>query len=149
MARLAKWIRLATLVCSAALFTCGTQTAVASSGVPKADYAKANHERCLEDNSVMVRKHPDYLKHQRDETMHHGIRTSKYSLKKCMDCHAEKDATGKSTGKTDCDTCHAYAAVKLDCWDCHAKKNVTPRQGKPLQSQPSPMMSSVQAEGAK
>ena len=32
--------------------------------------------------------HMDMLKHQRDLTMHEGIRTTKHSLKECIECHA-------------------------------------------------------------
>lgn len=149
MARLAKWFRIATLVGAASVLIGSANTAVAGSGTPEPVFAKANHEKCVEDNATMIRHHPDYLKHQRDETMYKGIRTTKYSLKKCMECHAEHDSQKIATGKTDCDSCHAYAAVKLDCWDCHAKKNTQPRPGMPLKTKGSPLMSSVQPEGAK
>ena len=36
----------------------------------------------------MRRNHMDDLKHQRNDTMRKGIRTTKYSLQKCVDCHA-------------------------------------------------------------
>jgi len=63
------------------------------------------------------------LKHQRDETMHKGIRTKTYSLKNCINCHVTKDDAGKpvkvSNPKHFCAACHKFAAVKLDCFECH------------------------------
>jgi hypothetical protein len=37
-------------------------------------------ERCVEPNDVMRREHMDFLMHQRDDTVHAGIRGAKYSL---------------------------------------------------------------------
>jgi len=67
----------------------------------------------------------DYLKHQRDETVHRGIRGAKHSLVDCVDCHASKDADGKdipvdAEGQF-CQKCHAYTAVSIPCFQCHRK----------------------------
>ena len=70
----------------------------------------------------MRRNHPQMLLHQRDLTVHEGIRTTKYSLKGCVQCHASK-TTGSVLGeKGFCQSCHAYAGVTLDCFECHASK---------------------------
>ena len=63
------------------------------------------------------------LKHQRDETVHNGIRTKRYSLTGCIECHASRK-TGSVIGSDQnfCQGCHSYAAVALDCFDCHASK---------------------------
>jgi hypothetical protein len=84
---------------------------------------KGKGDKCVEDTQFMRRKHMDLLKHHRNETMRQGIRTTKHSLKGCVDCHASAKTGSVAAGKDDfCAACHAYAAVKLDCWDCHATK---------------------------
>lgn len=152
MARLGNWLRLAALIGSAALSAALIPSAAAGVNTPEPTHAKAKANQCIKDSAYMIRHHPDLLKHQRDDTLRRGIRTSDYSLKRCMECHAG-ETTGQASSahaqaKTDCDSCHAYAAVKLDCWDCHAKKPAKPK-AKPVQAaQPSPMTSSVQPEGS-
>lgn len=105
----------------------------ASGTAPKAgptiviDKARAG-ERCVEDTAFMRKNHMKLLMHQRDETMHKGIRTEKHSLKKCVSCHASaKDDRVVGSDEHFCQSCHTYAAVKLDCWECHATK-ATPAQ---------------------
>jgi len=76
----------------------------------------------VEDTASMRREHPDMLRHQRDQTMHEGIRTKKYSLKECIACHASTQ-TGSVLGeKGFCESCHNYASVSIDCFRCHASK---------------------------
>lgn len=77
-------------------------------------------EKCVEPKDVMLRDHMNFILHQRDETVHEGIRTTKHSLKNCIDCHADAK-TGSVLGKDGfCASCHVYAAVKLDCFECHS-----------------------------
>ncbi|HJW81257.1 MAG TPA: hypothetical protein VJ396_03350 [Acidiferrobacterales bacterium] len=77
-------------------------------------------EKCVEPTGVMRRDHMQLILHQRDKTMHEGVRTTKHSLKNCVDCHADAK-TGSVLGKDGfCESCHAYAAVKLDCFECHS-----------------------------
>jgi len=77
-------------------------------------------DKCVEPEDVMRRDHMKFILHQRDKTMHEGVRTTKYSLKNCVDCHADTK-TGSVLGKDGfCESCHAYAAVKLDCFECHS-----------------------------
>ena len=77
-------------------------------------------EQCVEPTEVMRRDHMQFILHQRDKTMHEGVRTTKHSLKNCIDCHADAK-TGSVLGKDGfCESCHAYAAVKLDCFECHS-----------------------------
>jgi hypothetical protein len=79
--------------------------------------------KCVQDEEFMRRNHMVLLKHQRDETMHKGIRTTKYSLKSCVDCHASpKNNSVIGTNDNFCQGCHSYAAVKLDCFECHSSK---------------------------
>jgi hypothetical protein len=71
----------------------------------------------------MRRNHMKLLKHQRDDTMHGGIRTGKYSLKECVACHAsQSNQSVNAEAGNFCQSCHLYAAVKIDCFECHANK---------------------------
>jgi formate-dependent nitrite reductase cytochrome c552 subunit len=80
-------------------------------------------ERCVEDTANMRRNHMRFLEHQRDATVHGGIRGARHSLKGCIDCHASKTTGSVAQAKTDfCVACHAYTAVKIDCFDCHATR---------------------------
>lgn len=79
-------------------------------------------EKCVEPVDVMRRQHMEFILHQRNKTMHQGIRTSKYSLKNCVDCHADP-VTNSVLGKDGfCESCHTYAAVTTDCFSCHTDK---------------------------
>ncbi len=60
----------------------------ASSRVPLPDIARGKGEQCVEDTDFMRRNHMTLLMHQRDDTMLHGIRENKHSLKECVNCHA-------------------------------------------------------------
>lgn len=79
-------------------------------------------EQCVEPTDVMRRNHMDYLKHQRDETMRRGIRTTKYSLKECLDCHVPATYTDGSDEGHFCMNCHKYTGVSTDCFQCHNTK---------------------------
>ena len=80
-------------------------------------------DHCVEDTAYMRKNHMKLLLHQRDETMHKGLRDGKYSLQKCISCHAStKDNSVIGSDEHFCQTCHTYAAVSLDCWECHASK---------------------------
>ncbi len=77
-------------------------------------------DKCVEPTEEMRRNHMKKILHQRDETMHKGIRTQKYSLKNCIDCHADPK-TNSVLGKDGfCESCHVYAAVSIDCFTCHS-----------------------------
>jgi hypothetical protein len=94
----------------------------AAEGVPKPAIKIATEGKCIAPTEEMRRNHMDMLKHTRDKTMRQGIRGEKASLNECIGCHASK-STGSVLGKDHfCESCHAYAAVKLDCWDCHQPK---------------------------
>ena len=78
---------------------------------------------CVADTAFMRRNHMTLLKHQRDDTLRGGIRTGQYSLKTCIDCHASKTTNSVAGADTNfCQSCHTYAAVKLDCFECHTNK---------------------------
>ncbi len=84
----------------------------------------ANEKSCVEPTEFMRRNHMEVIKHQRDETVHGGIRSTKHSLAGCIACHGAKDPTGLPVPVNDhkqfCDTCHEFAAVQLNCFECHA-----------------------------
>jgi hypothetical protein len=79
--------------------------------------------QCVAPAAEMRRNHMEMLKHQRNLTLRQGIRGAKVSLNGCIECHASKK-TGSVVGTDQnfCQSCHSYAAVKLDCWDCHQPK---------------------------
>jgi hypothetical protein len=97
--------------------------ATASARVPKPAIEKARGEACVADPAFMRLNHMDLLKHQRNETVHRGVRDARSSLKGCIECHASSATGSVAAAPTDfCASCHAYAAVKVDCFECHASK---------------------------
>jgi hypothetical protein len=73
----------------------------------------------------MRRNHMKMLFHQRDRTMREGVRTTRLSLKGCVDCHASAK-TGSVLGEEGfCSSCHAFASVKIDCFECHTPMRQT------------------------
>ena len=91
---------------------------------PKPVIAKARAgTQCVEPPEVMRRMHMSFLKHQRDDTVHGGIRGAKHSLQRCVECHASEQTGSVAKAPGDfCSSCHQYAAVKIDCFECHASK---------------------------
>lgn len=87
-------------------------------------------QECVAPEEEMKRNHMKYILHQRDETMHEGIRTRQYALEECVNCHATKDENGEYLSikgpNQFCSSCHAYAAVKIDCFQCHSSRPVRP-----------------------
>jgi hypothetical protein len=91
--------------------------------VPKPAIAPAKGEQCVEPVEFMRRNHMRVLLHQRDRTMHEGIRTKSYSLKGCVECHASLTTGSVAAEQGDfCQSCHSYAAVKIDCFECHSSR---------------------------
>jgi len=86
----------------------------------------ADNKQCVETTEIMRRNHMKFILHQRDETVHQGIRTSKHSLAGCIECHAKQDDQGNFISVNDpkhfCKGCHTYAAVQIDCFQCHNSK---------------------------
>ena len=106
-----------------ALFAWGGLVPV-HAAAPKPVVEKAlKGEQCVEPTEYMRRNHMKVLEGHRDKTVHEGVRTKKYSLKECINCHASQQ-TGSVTAAKDnfCVSCHSYAAVKIDCFDCHSSK---------------------------
>lgn len=106
--------------------------------VPQPVIEVARGGQCVGDPAFMRRNHMSLLKHQRDDTLRGGVRTGQHSLKACIGCHASQSTGSVNAGSTNfCQSCHAYAAVKIDCFECHTSHVPTgstpPRvtQGKP------------------
>ncbi len=98
--------------------------AAADTRVPLPIITKGKGPRCVEPTDVMRRDHMKFLLHQRDATVRQGIRTPKYSLTGCIECHVQRDAQGQAIpinapGQF-CEACHRYTAVRMDCFQCHA-----------------------------
>ena len=105
---------------------------VPSPVVPKAK-AKANEEfGCVEPVTEMRKNHMKFILHQRDDTMYNGIRTSKYALAECINCHVAPDQNGNYASYDQeehfCNACHTYTAVNIDCFGCHRD---TPEEASP------------------
>jgi len=89
--------------------------------LPKVPAAKG--EQCVRDTPFMRTNHMDLLLHQRDDTVHRGIRPKKTAFNECLTCHAVPGVDGKPVTAKDpkhfCRACHDYAAVSIDCFSCH------------------------------
>lgn len=84
----------------------------------------ADLESCVRETGFMRRNHMELIEHQRDVTVHEGIRATTDSLAGCIDCHVSYDQQQQpvsvySNGQF-CNTCHEFAAVNLDCFGCHS-----------------------------
>jgi len=106
------------------LLTIAATTAMADgSRVPFPMIPKAKGDACVRDTAYMRSHHMDLLVHQRDDTVHEGVRPEKTRLTACLDCHAVKNSTGQPVTYKDpkhfCRACHDYAAVSIDCFSCH------------------------------
>jgi len=99
--------------------------------VPAAQSRYSETQGCVEPTAEMRRNHMNYILHQRDRTMHEGIRTRQHSLNECINCHvsAAPDAPRVSSEQHFCNSCHSYAAVHIDCFQCHADRPQQAAQG--------------------
>ena len=94
--------------------------------IPEAQDRYSDAQGCVEPTADMRKNHMKYILHQRDETMHQGVRTKQYSLVECINCHVSDapDAPRVSSEEHFCNSCHTYAAVSIDCFQCHADRPV-------------------------
>jgi len=110
-------VALLVAVSSVAALADGQQASAGRVAMPRITIEKG--EACVAPTGEMRRDHMKFLLHQRDRTVHQGLREPRFSLKECVDCHADR-ASGSVLGeKGFCASCHAYAAVKIDCFECH------------------------------
>ena len=91
---------------------------------------QARGEQCVEPTEVMRRRHMDFILHQRDKTVHQGVRTEKHRFVNCINCHVQpqRQAGGNlvyprhTSADHFCTSCHVYALVSIDCFQCHADR---------------------------
>ena len=117
-------LRLALGLVGLALVTAAPPGAAGEGNPLLPEIVRGKGEQCVEPTDVMRRDHMEFILHQRDETMHRGIRTSRHSLKECIECHVQTDSEGEyipiDDPKQFCSSCHEYASVRMDCFQCHA-----------------------------
>ena len=103
--------------------------------IPEAQARFSPEQGCVEPVEDMRKNHMEYILHQRDRTMYKGIRTRQHSLVECINCHVSDaaDAPRYDSEEHFCNSCHSYAAVKIDCFQCHADRPVTTPQQQSLQ----------------
>ena len=124
-----KLILHSTLVLLAILSFSNTIVADDSGLYPKVTISKAQGDECVRPKDEIRKIHPDLLKHDRIDTMRHGVRTMadgktalEGSLKGCINCHAIKENNKYvriDNEKHFCSSCHIYAGVSFDCFQCH------------------------------
>lgn len=111
------------LLLAAVLLSAGPASAADATRVPKPVIEAGQGEKCVENTEFMRKNHMKLLSHQRDKTMHQGIRTRNHSLNGCIECHASrKNGSVVGSDQNFCQSCHSYVAVKLDCFECHSSK---------------------------
>lgn len=112
-----------TLGLAGALLALAVQAGGSSFVIPGSQAAM--ERSCVEPTDFMRRNHMEVIKHQRDATVHAGIRSTKHSLAGCITCHVASGTDGKPVPINDdqqfCGKCHDFAAVRLNCFECHAK----------------------------
>lgn len=84
----------------------------------------AKLDACVRPTPEMRRRHFELIKHQRNITVHQGIRKTRDSIAGCIACHANRDVHGNyvpvNAKDQFCAGCHQYAGVTLDCFSCHS-----------------------------
>ena len=116
--------------------------------IPEAQERFSETQGCVEETQDMRVNHMEYILHQRDATVHEGIRDKQHSLVECINCHVSEapDAPRISSEKHFCSSCHTYAAVSIDCFQCHADRPV--KTGSHLHSlSPTPLSQHIQSPG--
>ena len=87
---------------------------------------KSVADKCVEPTDIMRSQHHIFIKQQSHDTVVKGIRTEKYSLNNCINCHIKPAADGTypsvKSEEHFCSGCHIAAAAKVECFDCHASK---------------------------
>jgi hypothetical protein len=103
-----------------------SNTAIAETPFPTIHEPADESAKCIHPEDDMRRNHMKYILHERDETMHEGIRNEPASLANCINCHVTPNENGEIAGiESDehfCNACHQYAAVQIDCFQCHADR---------------------------
>jgi hypothetical protein len=101
-------------------------TAMAETPFPTIHEPSDESLKCIQPEDEMRRNHMEYILHERDETMHEGIRNEPESLANCINCHVQPNEKGEIDGIDSkehfCNACHQYASVQIDCFQCHADR---------------------------
>ena len=101
-------------------------TAQAETPFPTVHEPEDESLKCIHPEDEMRRNHMNYILHERDETMHEGIRNEPESLANCIDCHVTPNEKGEiadiHSDEHFCNACHQYTAVQIDCFQCHADR---------------------------
>ena len=88
--------------------------------------AATEAKSCVRETTWMRSHHFTLIEHDRDITVHQGVRTVDGSMAECVACHANKDEAGNYIAVDDpgqfCAACHQYTGVTFDCFSCHATK---------------------------
>ncbi|HXP96115.1 MAG TPA: respiratory nitrate reductase subunit gamma [Telmatospirillum sp.] len=93
------------------------------------NYAKLIRAHRSQDQTVMIRNHPNFLMHKRGVVVYSGVRSTDETIERCVTCHVVKDAgqpVDFENPKHFCTACHNQAAVTIDCFECHNSKPVPP-----------------------
>ena len=122
-------IALATLLACGVAYAAGT---LGTLGVQPVIERATQGRQCVAAPATMRREHMRMLSHQRDATVHGGIRGAQHSLRGCIGCHASAATQSVAGAPTDfCVSCHQYAAVRIDCFECHAATRAPTGAAKP------------------
>lgn len=107
-------------------FALVSNSALAETPFPTIHEPSDESLKCIQPEDEMRRNHMNYILHERDETMHEGVRNEPGSLAACIDCHVEPNENGEIAGIDSnehfCTSCHEYASVQIDCFQCHADR---------------------------
>jgi predicted CXXCH cytochrome family protein len=80
--------------------------------------------QCVRPTPWMRRNHMALIKHDREITVHQGVRTIDGSLAQCVACHVNRAEDGHYLPVNDaqqfCAGCHEFTGTTLDCFSCHA-----------------------------
>jgi uncharacterized Fe-S radical SAM superfamily protein PflX len=126
---LGRWVAMLVMAGTVGASAAGAHDGKKHSRVPMPTMKIEKGDKCVEPTEVMRRDHMEFILHQRDETMHRGIRTTKHSLKECINCHANPKTNSVLGKEGFCQSCHAYSAVTMDCFGCHSSSPEKMAQG--------------------
>jgi nitrate reductase gamma subunit len=91
------------------------------------NYAKLIRAHRSQDQTVMIRNHPNFLMHKRGVVVYSGSRATDENIERCVTCHVVKEngqPVDFENPKHFCTTCHNQAAVTIDCFECHNSKPI-------------------------
>ena len=134
-ARAGRWLWIVVMLVAIAGIAVASAARESPPRVAKPTLDSPRGDRCVMDSAFMRRNHMKLLLHERERTVHEGVRAAETSLRKCIGCHAN-GTTGSVIGDDHafCQGCHSYAAVRLDCFECHSSRSGAVDGAKPRDS---------------